>query len=229
VRSRSFPDPGVQNDAESWSWVAMDKKQEEWSNVLVTQNDNATDPKLKHIVSSENGVTTWRVKPVRDDSMQSQNNPGVRMVDDYRLTVTRNTGEPIIKQLTAFYLPKSIDHLLPRLVPLTEPKGFMFATYVNDQKEVIRRYVDVGKPGQFTLGGKTIHAVPVNDRVGLEGSVTTHYMTPEGEYLGSVNVDSKITILPTDKATLEKMWKNVNLTRPSDVEGAPGATTAPVH
>jgi hypothetical protein len=226
VRSRTFPDPGVQNDAESWSWVAMDKKQEEWSNVLVTQNDNATDPKLKHIVSTENGVTTWRVKPVRDDSMQTQDNPGVRMVDDYRLTVTRNTGEPTIKQLPAFYLPKSIDHLLPRLVPLTEPKGFMFATYVNDEKEVIRRYVDVGQPGQFALGGKSIHAVPVNDRVGLEGSMTVHYMSPEGVYLGSVNADSKITILPTDKGTLEKMWKDVNLTRPGAVEGA---TTKPAE
>ena len=35
VRSRTFPEPGVQDDSASWSWVAMDKKQEEWSNVVV--------------------------------------------------------------------------------------------------------------------------------------------------------------------------------------------------
>lgn len=94
----------------------------------------------------------------------------------------------------------------------------MFATYVSDQKEVIRRYVDVGKEGEYILAGKNIHAIPVRDRVGLEGSVTTHYVTPEGEYLGSINLDSKVTLLPTDAPTLQKMWKDVNLTRPGDVE-----------
>jgi len=81
--------------------------------------------------------------------------------------------------------------------------------------------VDVGTEGEYIHTGNKIHAVPVRDRLGLEGSVTTHYVTPEGEYLGSINTDSKITILPTDAATLQKMWKDVNLTRPGDVE-APG-------
>src|SRR6185436_10246463 len=105
-------------------------------------------------------------------------------------------------------------------------KQFMFATYASDQKEVIRRFVDVGTEGEYMLAGKKIHAVAVRDRLGLEGSVTTHYVTPEGEYLGSINPDSKITILPTDPATLQKMWKDVNLTRPSDVE-TPGIKLPP--
>ena len=63
-----------------------------------------------------------------------------------------------------------------------------------------------------------LHAIPIRDRLGLEGSVTTHYITPEGDYLGSINPDSKIVIVPTDAPTLQKMWKDVNLTRPSDVE-----------
>ena len=94
----------------------------------------------------------------------------------------------------------------------------MFASYIGDQREVVRRFVDVGMEGEYNLNGKKIHAIPIKDRLGLEGSATTHYVTPEGEYLGSVNPDSKVTIVPTDAATLEKMWKDINLSRPGDVE-----------
>ena len=72
--------------------------------------------------------------------------------------------------------------------------------------------------GNVTIGGESIRAVPIKDRIGLQGSVTTHYMSLDGKYLGSVNEDSKVTILPTDAATLENIWKDANLTRPGDVE-----------
>ncbi len=217
VRSRSFPEPGVQVDGESWSWVAMDKKQEEWSNVVVREDSKVTDPKKKKVVATESGVAIWRIKPVKDDMMQSPNNKGIRMSDDYKLSVTTGGGDPIYKSLPPFYLPRAMDHLLPRLLPQGE-RGYLFASYVSDDKEVVKRYIDVGKEGEYILAGKTIHAIPVRDRIGLEGSMTTNYVTPEGEYLGTINTDSKITILPTDAATLQQMWKEVNLTRPGDVE-----------
>jgi hypothetical protein len=219
VRTRTYPEPGMQIDSESWSWVAMDKKQEEWSNVVVVQNSKTTEPKQQKQVSTESGVSIWRIKPVKDDMMQNPDNRGIRMSNDYKLSVTTGTGEPISKDLPPFYLSKTLDHLLPRLLPHGDHElSYMFASYVSDQKEVIRRYVDVGKEGEYLLAGKAIHAIPVRDRIGLEGSVTTHYVTPEGEYLGSINSDSKIVALPTDAATLQNMWKDVNLTRPGDVE-----------
>jgi len=217
VRSRTFPQPGVQLDSESWSWVAMDKKQEEWSNVVVINNPNASDPKLQKSVNTESGVAIWRIKPIKDAMAQDPENRGVRLSDDYKLSVTSNAGDPISKDLPPFYLPRALDHLLPRLLPRGE-RGYLFATYVSDQKEVVKRYLDVGKEGEYILAGKPIHAIPVQDRVGLEGSITTHYITPEGEYLGSINVDSKLTIIPTDAVTLQQMWKDANLTRPGDVE-----------
>jgi hypothetical protein len=58
-------------------------------------------------------------------------------------------------------------------------------------------------------------AIPVKDRVGLEGSVTTHWMSPDGKYLGSTNEDSKVTVLPTDEATLRKIWVDAKLTAPA--------------
>jgi len=48
-----------------------------------------------------------------------------------------------------------------------------------------------------------------------------HYVSLEGKYLGSVNHDSKITILPTDAATLQKMWQNADLTRPRPAANPP--------
>jgi hypothetical protein len=237
VRTRTFPDTGIQVDAQSWSWVAMDKKQEEWASVLQIENANAKDAKQKKTTTTEAGVAVWRTKPVKDVLAQAPDNRGIRLTEDYKLNVTTASStaglsDPIAKDLPPFYLPKALDHLLPRLLPLREyrdprdpapeQKGFMFATYVGDQKEIVRKYIDVGKEGEYTLAGHKIHGVPVKDRIGLEGSVSTHYMSPEGEYLGSVNEDSKVAIIPTDAATLQKMWKDVNLARPEDVE-APGS------
>jgi hypothetical protein len=223
VRSRTYPQPGMQIDAQSWSWVAMDHKQEEWHSLVVIENASAADAKLKRSSSAESGVAIWRIKPVKDDLVQDKDNRGIRLSDEYKLSITTasstsGNAEPIDRDLPPFYLPRTVDHLLPRLLPLREPKGFMFASYVSDQKEIIRRYFDVGKEGEYSLAGATIHAIPVTDHVGLEGSVTTHYVSPEGQYLGSVNDDSKITMVPSDAATLVKLWKDANLTPPAEVE-----------
>jgi hypothetical protein len=89
---------------------------------------------------------------------------------------------------------------------------------VPDEQKVVLRYVDVLPEDEVTLAGEKVRAIPITDRLGYEGSVTTHYLSPDGKYLGSVNEDSKITILPTDAPTLEKLWKDVNLSRPENLE-----------
>ncbi|MGC3944257.1 MAG: hypothetical protein QM762_07035 [Chryseolinea sp.] len=76
------------------------------------------------------------------------------------------------------------------------------------------RYVDVGPQTNVKLGAAgPQRAIPIKDRLGIEGSVTTHYVSPDGKYLGSVS-DAGITVLPTDAATLVSIWKTPNLTRP---------------
>jgi hypothetical protein len=70
-----------------------------------------------------------------------------------------------------------------------------------------------------------MRAIPIRDRIGLEGAVTTHYMSPEGVFLGSVNEETKITYLPTDRATLMSIWKDADLSRPGEVDD--GATPTP--
>ena len=118
---------------------------------------------------------------------------------------------PIERDLPVYYIPLAITHLLPRLVPLDEPGQYMFASYVSDQKEVMARYVDVQREQELMLDGKKIRAIPVMDRIGVEGSATTHYMTHEGEWLGSVNVDQKVMVLPSDKESIKQLWKDADL------------------
>jgi hypothetical protein len=125
--------------------------------------------------------------------------------------------EPFVQQLPVFYIQQALAHLLPRIVPRNEPAKYMFATYVPDKRAVMARYVDVGVEQEVTLGGKQVMAIPVADRIGLEGAVTTHYVSAAGQYLGSASPDSKIEILPSDAATLEQLWKNVDLSRPGAV------------
>src|SRR5688500_18549312 len=90
------------------------------------------------------------------------------------------------------------------------------------------RYVDVGTEQEVALGGERVRAVPITDRLGLEGSPTIHYIEPAtNRYLGSVNNDSKISILPTDAATLQKKWANADLTRPKPAAPAPRQAQSP--
>lgn len=219
ARARLIPETGGQTDSESWLFCTFDRKYEAWSSIAVTD-----DPNTGRISSGELGVSRWREKPIPAPGAGLGTNPGVSLTEEYRLEVTKLgqnvSSEPTIRDLPPFYLPHALGQLVPRLVPLREPKGYLFATWVSDTGQVVYRYVDVGSEREVMLAGKRVRAVPVNDRVGLEGSITTHYISPDqGRYLGSVNEDSKITILPTDAPTLEKLWKQADLTRPKAVEG----------
>lgn len=228
IRSRTYPDAGMQVDAETWLFVTFDRRNEIWSNVGVIQNADKTREEF-----GEFGSADREVKRVIDptlapgerlpDGRVDEKQPPVRATEQYTLSVLRNSkaisGEQIERQLPPFYLPQALAHILPRAAVTDGPKTYLFATWVSDQREVMKRYIDVDAEQLVTLDGKRIAAIPVRDRLGVEGSVTTHYISPTGKYLGSVNPDSNITILATDQATLEKIWSNPDLRRPGEVKG----------
>ncbi len=233
IRSRTLPEPGVQVDAEQWMWMAFDKRHEQWSAAAqIKQGANET-------YVSEFGVSdhqerraldkTARPGELRPDGSKDLHQPAVSVEEFYVLSVThvskQATAEPVRRELPVFYIPQALGHLLPRLLPRFEQKGYMFASYVSDNREVMSRYVDVEREEEVTLGGQKLRAIPILDRIGLEGAVTTHYVSPDGAYLGSVNAETSVTILPTDRATLQGIWKDADLSRPSDVEE--GAAPAP--
>ena len=97
-------------------------------------------------MSTESGVSIWRVKPVKDAMMQQADNPGIRMSDDWKLSVTSNTGEPVSKDLPVFYLPRTLDP-----VPHSETAtphasaGSERILVVEDNEDVRRAVVDMLK------------------------------------------------------------------------------------
>lgn len=231
VRSRTVQGEGdkrVQVDAESMLFTSFDRRYEEWSNVAQETTKSGKKPmtELGTSVLEDRRVLDRDVIP-GDEKAKDPNQPGTRREEDYRLTVTytsRTSAPPIEFSLPPYYLPQALGHLLPRLVPLNEPKTYQFASYVGEQRAIMRRYVEVQTEKEVTLAGRTFRAVTVSDRIGLEGAPTFHYLTKSGEYMGSESPVAKIVILPADSETIQKIWANsADLSRPE----APRRSTTP--
>ena len=231
------PKGPVQVDNATWLYVSPDQKLEDWSRITVV-DDGAVDKDGNRLPRSikEFGSSTIQTKTELDPNLLPGNKidpkqPAAVIRDHHRLDVTTLTdtgaSDPISQELPVFYLPQATGHLLPRLLPLvrrnsSDVRTFMFATYVADTRQVMSRYVEVGDEADVTFGGQTIHAIPIADRLGWHGSITTHYMTRDGQYLGSENKDTHTVIVPSDANTLLSLWKAANLTQPGAVQ-RPGA------
>jgi len=87
---------------------------------------------------------------------------------------------------------------------------------------VMQRYVDVLPPARVPFDKRIVQAVQIRERLGLDGPVTTHYITPDGTYLGSETPIEKTIVLPTDASTLINIWKDAILRNPDE-----GADHAP--
>jgi hypothetical protein len=228
MRSRTMPDKGMQVDTESWMFSSMDRRHETWTNVAAIGDGVKTKD-----YSSEVGYSDVEFSHhvEKDEQGPGQKYPPIVTEETHTLTVTRSsksaTQKPITRPVPPWYLTAAMGHLLPRLLPTDVPRGYMFATYVSEAGEVMSRYVDIGRPVQVAIlpGEAAQEVVPVKDRIGLEGSVTTYYVTPAGKYVGAVNEDSKVTIASSDRETILKLWANADLTRPkerSDSRGTGG-------
>ncbi|HEY8666292.1 MAG TPA: hypothetical protein VIL86_06490 [Tepidisphaeraceae bacterium] len=220
VRSRTIPDTGVQVDAESWMYCRFDFRHESWSNVAIVQ-----DPR------GEGGAGGARSKD-RNNYMSEFGTSDQRLRShDLSVTYTVKAGNPpvINRPLPPWYLPAAYNHLLPRLLPLDRPKNYLFASYIGEQREVVARYVEVLPEQDVTFNGDHFRAVPIKDRLTMEGAVTTHYMTIDGKYLGSESVTreegksgevktTRVTVLPCSRQTLDRLWDKPNLTEPTPRE-----------
>ena len=214
TRSRMLPGKDTQVDVGSIFHVSMDLRHEDWSTLAERFNikQRAANPKgFKPPQLTETGISDRKTIPGRGD--------------DYTLQVVFESNservDPVARELPPFYLPQAIAHLLPRLLPVNEPKTYMFMTYVPEVREVMMRYVDVQELKRVEFNGESMRAIPVNDRLGLEGPVTTHYMSTTGQWIGSESKDTGITAVPSDEETLLKLWKDANLTAPEAPAEAP--------
>ena len=254
IRSHTEPVEGTAVDSQSRLVVTVDRKHESWiSQALVTTQPPANAPAgAKPTVQQidETGISQQSLRAVPvvppgggldapqqpDDEIQ----PGLALRDSWALTVIRRAGSqapPTFRQdVPPWYLPQALSYLLPRLLPLKEPKTFMFAIYEptgdNGRQAVMSRYVDVLSPSEVTLDGRQIMAIAIKDRIGLEGTVTTHYFSPDdGSYFGSETIipgkeasdePSVQLVLPSDADTLRRLWPSCVLTRPDRIGGDAG-------
>ena len=235
TRSRTAAGENARVDAESWMYSSTDRRAEEWQSLMVVESLKDGE-QLDHATTV--GSSSWR-SGVRLDRRAHQmglrgekndpNQPPVRETNDHVLNVTHSSKsesfDPLNQALPDYYLPQALSHLLPRLLPLDQPKKYLFAVYVPEVRAVMHRYLDVEEEQKVNFNGETIRAIPIRDRVGLEGSVTTHYMSLRGQYVGSENPDTGVVVVPANEATLMDLWKDADLTRPADVkrEKKPGA------
>jgi hypothetical protein len=196
-------------------FVTFDRAHEDWN--TITQVDQQSSSQLTEMGNSD------RVDRIRLDfaalaaEQKSGNRPKDRQppttqVSDYALKVDQyahggHLGKPVKTELYPFYLPQAMGQMLARLLPI-DPEKYLFSFYVSNQKNVMARYVDVGKAVDITLDGQQYHAIPIADRIGVDGIPTVHYVTKDGQWLGSVNEDSKLLVLPCDAGTLEAIWKS---------------------
>lgn len=226
----------IQVDTSNWYFSSGDRKHEDFSRVVVTNDFKA--PKkgyMQEFGVSDKRVRTFYEKPKADPNDTSVIKPDLPPVpirrDDWELDVSQTStigaAEPFMRKLPPWYLTQALSHLLPRLLPLQTPRTYMFAVYVPETREVMMRYVDVLPEQRLVFNGQIVDAIPIQDRLGLEGSVMTHYLTVEGRYLGSENKEQKIVLLPTNQDTLLQIWKDANLTRPNAIDQSDAANAQP--
>ncbi len=222
LRTRTIPEADTQIDFGSLMFVSMDRRHEDWESLTVV-----SDPRTPAMAKP--ATTRPMEQSAEFGSSDRRRVMGGR--EDYTLNVTRvdskETASPVTQGLQAFYLQQALGRLLPRLVPLHQPKTYMFSAWEPESRHTWSRYVDVGRERRVDFAGKSVRAVPIEDKLGLDGPITTHYMSPDGEYLGSETRDTSTLMVPTTKTELLKRWKNANLTRPEELPRPDSATLRP--
>jgi hypothetical protein len=237
LRARTYPQAGAQVDSETWMYSTVDMKHENWSTVQSTTDDKgklvdsstelgSTDESDRAVaIEPENG---FNARANAHGGPLGEGNIDLHAERNMKVSFRRKHEPPLpmAQELPAFYIPLVFGHLLPKIVPLDDPKSYMFAVYAEDGtgRQIKTRYIDVDPPETVTINGVPHQAIPVKDRIGLEGVLTTHYISPEGVFLESVTSipnenggASNFVMLPADSDTLNKIWDKPNLSPPSAV------------
>jgi hypothetical protein len=257
IRSHLLPTPDRQWDTETIMFTSADGKHEHWhTDARCTNPKGELIDSFTQVATSDEQTRPVAVKAQPDESgsllpPQSNTNQGsIDLVSVRTLECTATLEEtptrhrmslaPFKLDVPKFYIPQAFSYILPTLLPL-QPKNYLFAVFVpgNPQDSgnstggnVMSRYLDVLPLTHTTFHGRDFDAFVVNDKTGLEGYVTTYYISPEGRMLGSTatfpegDKSTTIDILPTDAQTLQRIWNRPNLTPPVD---QPAGTPPPTQ
>ena len=230
-------------------FVTFDRDHEDWTTIIQTDDDVANQltesaysdrttlrkldrARLRQKQQPATRAATTREMQGNSDRASSKpdvNEPPMIQVPKYVLDVDYQLGrrQEASKDtdLPPFYLPQALGQLLPRLLP-PDHAQYMFAFYVSSQRNVMSRYVDVESAREVELDGQTVRAVPITDRIGADGISTTHYVTRQGEWLGSISEDYRLQVFPTDEHTLKGLWPGFATSPepPLDGDAVPGVS-----
>jgi hypothetical protein len=196
--------------SEMFCSLNLKKAKEAWVTVNVLEKDGVKTH------ASEFGQSEKRNER-GEDLANDPKAPAVGTRERYAFHVTQTNkaqATPITRELPPFYIPQAISSMLPRLVPLTEAKTYLFLVWVGSERELIKRYIDVEAVRTDTFGGQTFRTIVVKDRIGLEAEPTLHYFTVDGKYLGNANKGNGVTMVMSDQQTMARLWPNATMARP---------------
>ena len=218
--------------ADSWLFVSFDRAREEWSSTATIQSLPTTDKPApdKPRTLGQFGTSIRRADKIVEQGTRPGEADEVRTRETYYLEVTPIVDqvgtEPVRRDLPVFYFPQALGHLLPRLIA-SENKTYFFASWVSDKQEIMARYVDVLGIQEVKLAGRTFRAVVIQDRIGLEGTPTFHYVSPPPStpgapylprYLGSSTPSARVELVPADEATIRRAFPDADFSRPAEPE-----------
>jgi hypothetical protein len=252
VRSHMMPTPLEQWDTETWMVSSIDLKHEDWhTSVRCTNNKGelvdsysqvgASDEQTKAVaLQASPNTPDGALMPDQDNNALHQGPLGQGNVDivtvrSLQATTTRQKAQlsPFKLDVPAFYVPQAFGFMLPELLPL-KPKGYMFATFVPSNPQnggvisggnVMSRYMDVQQLQHVKFHGQEFDAFVITDKITLEGSPTTYFISPEGKFLGSTSTfpegdhTTTVEVVPTDSQTLQHIWLRPDLSRPEEQPG----------
>ncbi|HEY1922655.1 MAG TPA: hypothetical protein VGG44_07790 [Tepidisphaeraceae bacterium] len=252
VRSRMMPTPQQQWDTETWMYASADRKHEHWKTAARGSDNKGTlidsfsqvgtsDEQTKAFAIDTTPDATGSLDPDRDNNALHRGPLGQGNVDvatrrTLEATTTHQKTElsPFRVDVPVFYVPQAISYLLPELLPL-KPKEYMFATFVpttpasggaTSGGNVMSRYMEVLPVKHIKFRDQEFDAIPITDKLTLEGALTTYYLSPEGKFLGSTSTftdgdkTTLIEVVPTDSETLGHIWNRPDLSRPNEPTGA---------
>ena len=213
----------------SWSFSTNDMARSDFREWSLLEDPNAQEDVNNPLNQGPAPVTqALMVGQVRERYVpQRTANPAFpavereEFVSRRRLTVTLSVdglpqSDQTVQELPVFYVPQAIELMLPKLVAPWGEKEYMVAVYAPQKREVWSQYIDVsgarelpvpdGSAEQVTRENRVVITVKI--KLGVSGDVTTHYIDAESyHWLGSVNEDTGIEVLPTNLETLQKLWQ----------------------
>ena len=236
-------------DTETWMFSSADRKHEHWKTAARCTDDRGRlIDSFSQVGVSDEQTKAFAIepRPSPDGSLLPQQREGEferggplgqGNVDiETRRTLEVNTAHqatgltPFHLDVPVFYVPQAFSYLLPEILPL-KPKTYMFAIFVFNTPDnssaaavgnVMARYVQVLPIRHVKFHGQEFDAVPITDKITLDGPVTTDYLSPDGKFLGSTSSvpagdqTTTLEIVPTDVQTLGRVWNRPDLSAPSE-------------